>query len=177
MTEIKTSDLKKMKYLKCGDLIMLSGTLFTARDLALKRIAEEKNFPEILRNAIIFHAGPTEKNSKNLFSCGPTTAKRMDVFLQFLFENNLFATIGKGERDIDIHRKFGKIYFIAFGGLGSLYGSRIKKMTPILYKELKSEAIYRIEIIDFPVLVGIDSKGKSIFNRRKNDKDRIDVRK
>lgn len=169
MIQVKTSDFAKMKSLKCGDLVSLSGEVFTARDSALKKIIESCKIPEILKNKIIFHAGPTEKNEKDLFSCGPTTAKRMDVFLPFLFKNNLFATIGKGERDIDIHRKFGKIYFIAFGGLGSLYGSRIKSMRTVLYKELKSEAIYRMEIIDFPVLVGIDSKGKSIFNRRNND--------
>jgi fumarate hydratase subunit beta len=93
----------------------------------------------------------------------------MDRFLPFLFEKNLFATIGKGERDIDIHKNLGKIYFLAIGGLGSLYGSRIKSMRPVLYKELKSEAVFRMEIENFPVLIGIDSKGKSIFNRRNND--------
>ena len=168
MIKVNTSDFAKMKSLKCGEIVSLSGEVFTARDAALKKIIESGKMSEILKNKIIFHAGPTNKNEKNLFSCGPTTAKRMDKFLPFLFENNLFATIGKGERDIDIHKKFGKIYFAAFGGLGSLYGSRIKKTECVLFKELKSEAIYRMEIIDFPVLVGIDSKGKSIFNRRNN---------
>ncbi|MGE3063926.1 MAG: fumarate hydratase C-terminal domain-containing protein [bacterium] len=174
---MKTTDYKEMINLDCGEIIMLSGMIFTARDAALKRIFLEKKFPDVLKNAIIFHAGPTEKNKKGMFSCGPTTAKRMDSFLPMLFKNNIFATIGKGERDIDIHRKFGKIYFSAFGGLGSLYGSRILSMEPVLYKELKSEAVYRLEVNDFPVLVAIDGKGKSIFNRSDNGKDRVDVGK
>ncbi|MDD3803053.1 MAG: fumarate hydratase C-terminal domain-containing protein [bacterium] len=168
MKRIDANCPKEMKKLRAGDIALLCGTIFTARDSALKKISEEKNFPKILENSIIFHAGPTEKNKKKMFSCGPTTSKRMDSFLPMLFRHNLFATIGKGERDIAIHKKSGKMYFTALGGLGSLYGSRIISMEPVLFKELKSEAVYRLEVRDFPVIVAIDGKGKSIFNRSYN---------
>lgn len=169
MIKSDVRNYKKLNKMKRGESVLLSGIIYTARDAALKRMYEDNIFPDYLEESIIFHAGPTEKNENGLFSCGPTTAKRMDRFLPFLFEKNLFATIGKGERDIDIHKNLGKIYFLAIGGLGSLYGSRIKSMRPVLYKELKSEALFRMEIENFPVLIGIDSKGKSIFNRRNND--------
>lgn len=168
MKTIDARDLKKMKSLSAGEIVRIEGTLFTARDSALKRLSAEKKFPEILKDSIIFHAGPTEKNMKGMFSCGPTTSKRMDSFLPMLFKNNVFATIGKGERDIAIHKKSGKMYFTALGGLGSLYGSRIISIEPVLFRELKSEAVYRLEVRDFPVIVAIDGKGKSIFNRSYN---------
>ena len=158
-----TNQIKEISQLKVNTPFYLSGKIFSARDKALTKLQKEKKIPKFLKNTIIYHAGPTEKNEKGLFSCGPTTSKRMDIFLDYLFENGVFATIGKGERDIKIHKKYKKIYLLAIGGLGALYGSLIKSIKPIMYKELGSEAIYEITIDKFPLIMAIDKYGKSIY--------------
>ncbi len=163
MKEYYTNELKQIYKLKAGTPFYLSGIIYTARDRALNILYSKNIFPDFLENSIIYHAGPTETNKDGLFSCGPTTAKRMDKFLNFLFSKNLFSTIGKGERDIKIHKQFSKIYLLAIGGCGALYGKRIKKMEKIMFKQLGVEAIHKIEIEKFPLIIGINKNGKSIF--------------
>ncbi len=167
MKDLKSSDIEKIKKLKAGDHLFLSGTIYVARDRVLNEMEKKKIFPSFLKDSIIYHAGPTEKNEKGFLSFGPTTSKRMDRFLPFLFENGVIATIGKGERDVDIHKKYGKIYFLAFGGLGSLYGSKVKSIEPVLFKEFKSEALFRIDIDRFPLIVFIDKSGKTMIKQEK----------
>lgn len=169
MKFINTFELDKIKELKAGETVLLSGEIFLARDRVLKKMEDEKIFPEFLKDKIIYHSGPTQKNMYGLFSAGPTTSKRMDKFLKFLFENQIIGTIGKGERDIDIHKTYGKIYFLAFGGLGSLYGSKIKSLKPVLFKNFNSEAMFKAEIEDFPLIVAIDVHRKRIQGGEKND--------
>lgn len=163
MKHLNTQSCSDFLKLKAGEVFSLSGTVYTARDRALKKMLEENIFPDFLKDSLIFHAGPTNRNEMGFFSCGPTTSKRMDIYLPFLFEHGLFATIGKGERDIAIHKNFSKIYLLAFGGLGSLYGSKIEFMKPVLFKEFESEAVFKCDIKEFPLIAGIDIKGKSIF--------------
>ena len=163
MIEYNINDIKKLKNLKCGTTIYLSGKIYTARDKALNLLESKNIFPEFLKNSIIYHAGPTEKNEEGFFSCGPTTSKRMDRFLDFLFKNGLFATIGKGERDIKIHKKYSRIYLLAIGGCGAIYGSKIKKIKKIMFKELQAEAIHEMEIERFPLIIGIDKNSNTIF--------------
>lgn len=164
MKKLKTENLKsEIRKLKEGEVVFLSGTLYTARDAALKLLKDEKKFPDFLKDAVIYHAGPTEPNSEGKFSCGPTTSSRMDKYLGSLFSNGVLATIGKGERDVEPHREHGRVYFYAIGGCGAFYGERIVKMEKVLYKELGSEAVYRMEVENFPLIVAIDAKGKSIY--------------
>ncbi len=176
MKSINTFELDKIKKLKVGETVLLSGEIFLARDRVLKKMEDENIFPKFLKDKIIYHSGPTQKNIYGFFSAGPTTSKRMDKFLKFLFENQILGTIGKGERDIDIHKAYGKIYFLAFGGLGSLYGSRIKSLEPVLFKSFKSEAMFKAQIEDFPLIVAIDVYKKRIQKGEKNVNYRIDVR-
>ncbi len=160
---IKTH-IDELMNVRAGDAILLSGIVYTARDRALNRIMKEKKFPKFLKGGVIYHAGPSLPNENGYFSCGPTTSQRMEIFLDKLFSNGVIATIGKGAREIVQHKKFRTIYLLATGGCGALYGSLIKKMKPVLYNELGSEAIYETEISKFPLIVGIDINGKSIFN-------------
>lgn len=157
----------KLKELKNGTPLMITGTLHTARDAALK-LLEEDGFPSFLKNSIIYHAGPTNPTKAGEFSCGPTTSSRMDKYLDFLYSNGLAGTIGKGAHEKAPHKKYKTVYLLAIGGCGALYGSCIKDMKPVLYPELGSEAIYRAYVEDFPVIVGVDSMGRDIFtnNRR-----------
>lgn len=164
MRKISTEKLKSaLKVLKPGEAVFLSGTVYTARDAALKLLEKEESFPEFLKNSVIYHAGPTEPNSKGLFSCGPTTSARMDRYLEGLFSKGVLATIGKGERDSEPHKKFKRVYFNAIGGCGAFYGKRIIKMNAVLYEHLGSEAVFKMEIENFPLIVAIDAKGKSIY--------------
>ncbi len=158
------TNIDELMDVRAGDTILLSGTIYTARDRALDRIIKEKRFPKFLKGKVIYHAGPSLSNEKGYFSCGPTTSKRMEVFLDKLFSNGVIATIGKGEKEIVQHKRFKAIYLLATGGCGALYGSHIKKMESVLYNELGTEAVYRTEISKFPLIVGIDINGKSIFN-------------
>lgn len=167
MKKLNSFAIEELKNLKSGECILLSGEIYVARDRVLKVMEEKNIFPDFLKNSIIYHAGPTEKNENGFFSFGPTTSKRMDRFLKFLFENGVLATIGKGERNIDIHKKYGKIYFLAFGGLGSLYGSKVKCIEPVLFKEFKSEALFKAKIDGFPLIVFIDRNGKTMIKQEK----------
>lgn len=178
MNEIKiTTPLTKevMKTLKAGDEVFLSGTIFTARDAAHKRMEEEikrgKRVPLNLNGAVIYYAGPTPaRPGKVIGSIGPTTSSRMDPFTPALLKLGLAGMIGKGERSKDVRaaiKKYGAIYFLATGGIGALLSTKVKSARPILYKDLGPEAIYKLEVRDFPLIVGIDSKGKDIYDKAK----------
>ncbi len=157
--------------LKAGDGVLLSGTILTARDCAHKRIFalldEGKALPFDLQNAYIYYAGPCPApKGKACGSCGPTTAARMNSFAPRLLKLGLGGMIGKGEMSEEVRAavaETGRIYFAAIGGAGALYGNCIQKSECIAFPDLLSEAVYKLEVKDFPVVVAIDSQGNSIY--------------
>lgn len=161
----------KIKKLKVGDEVFLTGRIYTARDAAHKRICEcikkRKKLPISLKGNIIYYCGPTPAMpGKAIGSCGPTTSKRMDSFTPLLLARGLAGMIGKGERSKETEasiRRHEAVYFLACGGAGAYLGSRVKKAKVIAYGDLGPEAIYELWVEDFPVIVAIDSRGRNIY--------------
>lgn len=159
--------------LRCGDKVYLTGTVYTSRDAAHKRIFEyiEKgiSLPFPIENSVIYYAGPTPTpNNLPIGSCGPTTSSRMDFFAPTLYDMGLTATIGKGERDkavIESIIKNKSLYLCAIGGAGALATKSIAKCEVIAFEDLGCESIKCLEFNNFPLIVGIDSCGNSIFDR------------
>jgi fumarate hydratase subunit beta len=157
--------------LKAGDMVLLSGVVYTARDAAHKRLAElirkGKKLPIPVRGQALYYTGPTPApKGRAIGSCGPTTSSRMDEFTPILLKAGLKAMIGKGNRSAEVAkaiRKYKAVYFLALAGCGALLSRYVKKAEVIAYKDLGTEAIRRLEIRDFPVIVGVDSKGTNIF--------------
>ncbi|MBQ0126098.1 MAG: fumarate hydratase C-terminal domain-containing protein [Clostridiales bacterium] len=172
MRKLETSALREeINTLKAGDSVLLSGVIYTARDAAHARICSilksggELPFP--LEDAVIYYAGPTPApDGLPIGSCGPTTSVRMDAFTPALIENGIVATIGKGNRGSDVvaaMKKYGAVYFCAVGGAGAIAAKYVKKAEIIAFDELDCEAVRRLEIEDFPLIVGIDAAGNSIL--------------
>lgn len=159
------------KTLVCGDEILLSGTVYTARDAAHKRINalldEGKPLPFDLDGATVYYAGPTpEREGKPIGSCGPTTSTRMDVYAPRFLDLGLKCMIGKGNRSeevIDAIKRNGAVYLCAIGGAGALAASCVKKLEVIAFDDLGCESVKRLEIENFPLYVAIDSTGRSLF--------------
>ncbi len=159
--------------LRAGDEVLLSGTIFTARDAAHKRlndmIKNGKPIPINLKDACIYYAGPAPASPRRVIgSCGPTTSSRMDLFTPPLLKLGLSGMIGKGERSEEVRRaikKYRCVYFLAIGGIGALLSTKVKMAKPILFNELGPEAVYEMEVKDFPLIVGIDSKGNDIYDK------------
>lgn len=168
-----THDFRKWaNEVNAGDEILLSGIVYTSRDAAHKRIFEAiksgNDLPYEIKDAFIYYAGPTPAKSGAVGSCGPTTSSRMDVFAPQMYEMGLAATIGKGDRSPAVYDaivKSGGIYLCAIGGAGALASKSIKNAEVIAYDDLGCESVKRFEIVDFPLFVGIDSEGNSIFNK------------
>ncbi|MDP3790758.1 MAG: Fe-S-containing hydro-lyase [Candidatus Omnitrophota bacterium] len=159
------------KKLKAGDEVLLSGTILTARDAAHKRFCDilkkGKALPLNLKDAVIYYCGPTPaRPGKPIGSCGPTTSSRMDSFTPALISLGLGAMIGKGDRSEEVVRAIKKhkcLYFLAIGGIGALLSAKVKSARTILFSDLGPEAVYKLEVRDFPLIVGIDSKGNNIY--------------
>ncbi len=157
--------------LTVGDAILLSGTIYTARDAAHKRIFtaldEGKPLPFPLQGATIYYAGPTPAPEGMVIgSCGPTTSSRMDPFTPRLLDLGLICMIGKGERSqdvIDAIVRNSAVYLCAIGGAGALAAQCVKSLKIIGYDDLGCESVKCLEIIDFPLIVAIDSHGNSLF--------------
>lgn len=171
---INLCDLKNaVANISAGDEVYLSGTVYTARDAAHKKIKalldEGKPLPFQLDGACIYYSGPTpEREGQPIGSCGPTTSSRMDIYTPLLMDNGLLAMIGKGPRDTkvtDAIKKHSGIYFCAIGGAGALCARSVKKYEVIAFPELGCESVKRLEIEEFPVFCGIDCRGKSIFGK------------
>lgn len=164
---------KAVKTLKAGDNVLLSGDIFTARDAAHKRlvdaIARGEGTPIPLKDQIIYYTGPTPTPpGRSVGSCGPTTSSRMDSFTPALLAEGLRGMIGKGDRSrevVEAIKKFSAIYFIATGGAGALISQYVKEAKLIAYRELGPEAIYHLKVIKFPIIVGIDSQGRNIYQQ------------
>ncbi|MBP7055848.1 MAG: Fe-S-containing hydro-lyase [Candidatus Omnitrophica bacterium] len=164
--------------LQAGDEVLLSGVIFTARDAAHKRLYDllrvGKKLPLDLKGAMIYYAGPTPaRPGMAIGACGPTTSSRMDAFTPALINRGLRFMIGKGKRSAEVKaaiKKHGCVYFIATGGLGALLAKKVKSAKKILYKDLGPESIHRLVVEDFPLIVGIDSKGKDVYEPVKRKK-------
>ena len=162
---------KEIRILKVGQSLLLSGTVYTARDTVHKILADllkkKRKTPVPLKGITIYYAGPTPAPSRRVIgSCGPTTSARMDVFTPALLKAGVKAMIGKGRRSKRVKegiKKYKAVYFLAPAGCGALLSKRITKKKISAYKNLGPEAIHRLEVKDFPVIVGIDSKGGDIF--------------
>lgn len=161
----------KFSDLKAGEQLCLTGVIYTARDQAHKRLVEaikkHRKLPIDLKGAIIYYCGPARTpKGKVIGSCGPTTSSRMDAFTPALLKAGLKGMIGKGARSPEAAaaiKKYKAVYFLALAGCGALLAKYVKKATPVAYPELGPEAIYKLEVKDFPLIVGIDSKGKDIY--------------
>lgn len=157
--------------LKAGDSCLISGVIYTARDAAHKRLCalidEGKELPFDVENSIIYFVGPTPTMpGKAIGSAGPTTSYRMDAYSPSLIAKGQTGMIGKGKRGkevIDAMKEHGAVYFGAIGGCGALLGKCIKKCEIIAYDDLGAEAIRRLEVEDFPVVVIIDSEGNNLY--------------
>ena len=162
-TKIHTSEIDKLKSLKVGQEILLSGEIYTARDIAHKRLVEmiEKgeSLPFDLKNKILFYAGPCPcANECVVGSIGPTTSSRMDKFAPILYNNGVLATIGKGERSTEVEKtvkKVGGLYFTAIGGIACLLAERFINKDLVAFEDLGPEAIYRFEVKDLPLRVAL----------------------
>ena len=157
--------------LKCGEEAFISGVIYTARDAAHKKLAQliekKRKLPFNIKDAVIYYTGPTPEREDGIFgSAGPTTSSRMDRFTGVLLEQGLGGMIGKGRRDDSVRhalKKHKAVYFLAAGGAGAYLAKRIISKKIVAFKKLGPEAIYMLEVRDFPLVVGIDSKGEDVF--------------
>lgn len=157
--------------LRCGESCLITGTIYTARDAAHKRLCElaakGKPLPFDIEGAIIYFVGPTPaKPGQVIGSAGPTTSYRMDAYSPTLIALGQTGMIGKGKRGeavVEAMRRYGAVYLGAIGGLGALLGKCVKKAEVIAYPDLGAEAVRRLEVENFPVVVVIDSEGNNLY--------------
>ena len=160
-----------LQSLKAGEAILLTGVIYTARDQAHQRLADllmrNKKLPFNLGNQAIYYCGPTATpEGKVIGSCGPTTSSRMDKFTPALLKAGLKAMIGKGSRSKEVTaaiKKYKAAYFLAPAGCGALLAQKVKSAKVVAFSELGPEAVRRLELEDFPLIVGIDTRGDSLY--------------
>jgi fumarate hydratase subunit beta len=158
--------------LKAGDMVLLSGEIYTARDVAHRRLYEillkGEKLPIDLSQTVLFYAAPTPAPPKKAIgSIGPTTSYRMDSFTPKLIENGLRAMIGKGNRSpevVEAIKQYSAVYFGAIGGIAALMSQCVKKVELIAYEDLGPEAIRKLTVIDFPLVVINDSQGNDLYH-------------
>lgn len=163
--------MEKIKDLKAGDSVLITGYIYTARDAAHKRLVDllkdGKELPFDIKDQIIYYVGPTPaKEGQPIGSAGPTTSYRMDPYAPTLIEQGLRGMIGKGYRNAEVveaMKKHGAVYFAAIGGAAALVGKRVKTAELIAYEDLQSEAIRKLYVEDLPVVVVIDSEGNNYY--------------
>lgn len=163
---------EKVRMLNAGDYVYITGTIYSARDAAHKRLTEAlakgKPLPLPLENEIIYYLGPTPARPGQVIgSAGPTTASRMDKYAPALLELGQTGMIGKGRRSEEVITSMKKnkaVYFAAVGGAGALLSKCIKKAEVIAYEDLGAEAIYKLEVENFPVIVVIDCEGNNLYD-------------
>lgn len=164
-----------VKTLHAGDSCLISGVIYTARDAAHKRLCElvrdGKELPIDVKDAIIYFVGPTPKKpGEPIGSAGPTTSYRMDAYSPTLIELGLTGMIGKGKRGDEViasMKKHGAVYFGAIGGCGALLSKCIKSSEVVAYDDLGAEAIHKLTVENFPVVVVIDSYGENLYESGK----------
>lgn len=176
MTDIKRIttplDRETALSLRCGDMVAISGVIYTGRDAAHARMTATmdagEDLPVDLRGQVIYYAGPTPaKPGRVIGSCGPTTSGRMDAFTpQMIEQAGLAGMIGKGPRSqevIDSMVANGVVYFAAVGGAAALIASSVKECEVVAYDELGPEAIRRLVVEDYPCIVAIDAQGGNLY--------------
>ena len=157
--------------LHAGDYVYFTGTIYTARDAAHKRMQETldagKELPLQLQGNVIYYMGPSPaREGRPIGSAGPTTASRMDKYAPHLLDLGLIGMIGKGKRSQAVQDAIvrnGAVYFAAVGGAGALLSKAIKKSEVIAYEDLGTEAIRKLEVENFPVIVVIDAQGNNLY--------------
>ncbi|MCH5259925.1 MAG: Fe-S-containing hydro-lyase [Lachnospiraceae bacterium] len=157
--------------LKAGDYVYITGTIYTARDAAHKRMYEAlergEKLPLEMTDNIIYYMGPSPaREGRPIGSAGPTTASRMDKYAPTLLDMGLIGMIGKGKRTDAVREAIvrnGAVYFAAVGGAGALLSKSITRSEVIAYDDLGTEAIRRLEVENFPVIVVIDSSGHNLY--------------
>lgn len=172
---------KKIENLKIGDFVYLTGTIYTARDAAHKRMIETLDqglsLPFDLKDNIIYYLGPSPaRTGYPIGSAGPTTSSRMDKYTPRMLDMGLKAMIGKGKRNLEVVNSIisnNSIYFAAIGGAGALLSKKIISSKVIAYEDLGTEAIRKLYVKDFPVIVVIDSNGNDLYKKVLKDKIKI----
>lgn len=177
-TPLKPEDISK---LKIGDMVKLSGIIYTARDAVHKKLVElienGKNLPFELEGAVIYYVGPApEKPDQIIGSAGPTTSGRMDSYAPLLMDNGLRGMIGKGSRNNEVKESIKRnkaVYFAAVGGAAALIAKSIKSSKVIAYEELGTEAVRKLEVVDFPVIVINDIYGNDLYEEGQKEYRRL----
>lgn len=162
---------EELEQLKSGDYIYLTGTIYTARDAAHKRLYESmikgEELPIAFNNNIIYYLGPSPARPGNVIgSAGPTTSSRMDKYTPLMLDAGLKGMIGKGKRNkqvLDSIKKNGAVYMAAVGGAGALLSKCIKESEVIAYDDLGTEAIRKLRVEELPVIVVIDKEGNNLY--------------
>jgi fumarate hydratase subunit beta len=160
-----------VRSLKAGDEVVITGTIYGARDMAHKRICEAIDagidLPFPLEGAIVYFVGPTPaRPGRAIGAAGPTTSSRMDAFSPKLIAKGLRAMIGKGYRSDEVRdalQKHGAVHLSAIGGAGALLAQRITAAEIIAYEDLGTEAVRKLEVVDFPAIVAYDAHGNSVY--------------
>lgn len=171
MTTLTTPLGKEILKLKAGDSVELSGTVYSARDTTHRKFFEALDkgeaLPIQLKGQVIYYMGPTPpKPGRIVGAAGPTTSARMDPYTPRLLELGLKGMIGKGKRGREVRKAIARhraVYFAAVGGAGALAAKRIRRFELIAYPELGPEALYRLEVEKFPLIVANDCYGNDIF--------------
>ncbi|BAK44255.1 Fe-S-containing hydro-lyase [Eggerthella sp. YY7918] len=162
-----------VKSLKCGDMVNISGVIYTGRDAAHKIMVEAieqgEQLPVDWSGQVIYYAGPTPaKPGKVIGSCGPTTSGRMDAYSPTMMEQGLKGMIGKGPRSkevVDAMVKHGVVYFAAIGGAAALIADSVKECDVIAYDDLGPEAVRRLRVENYPCIVVIDAEGNNLYEQ------------
>jgi len=163
-----------VRLLRAGDEVVISGIVYTARDMAHQRLCrlidEGERLPIELEGAIIYFVGPTPpRPGRVIGSAGPTTSARMDAFSPKLIAKGLRAMIGKGYRSTEVReamKKYGAVHLAALGGAGALLSKHIAASEVVAYEELGTESIRKLTFVDFPAIVAYDAAGKSIYETK-----------
>lgn len=166
-----------VKNLKAGDFVYISGTIYTARDAAHKRMFESmekgETLPIDLNNNVIYYLGPSPARPGNVIgSAGPTTSSRMDKYTPKMLDAGLKGMIGKGKRSVEVIesvKKNGAVYMAAIGGAGALLSKCIKKAEVVAYDDLGTEAIRKLQVEELPVVVVIDKDGNNLYETAVNE--------
>ncbi len=161
----------EIRDLKAGDKVFLSGTIYTARDAAHKRMDEsldkDGSLPFDIKGNVIYYMGPSPaRPGKVIGSAGPTTASRMDKYTPRLLDLGLLGMIGKGKRSPEVHEAIVRnkaVYFASIGGAGALLSKCIKKSEVIAYDDLGTEAVRKLTVEDFPCIVVTDPEGNTLY--------------
>ncbi|MBN2072645.1 MAG: fumarate hydratase C-terminal domain-containing protein [Actinobacteria bacterium] len=163
--------VEKIENLRAGDMVYLSGTIYSARDIAHKRmvaaISRSEKLPFDLEDNTIFYAGPSPTPpGKKSGGIGPTTSARMDSLTEPLLEKGLRAMIGKGNRSQQLKEllhKYKAVYFVALGGVAAYLSTKVESIKPVAYEDLGPEAVHELKVRDFPLFVACDIHGGDIF--------------